>query len=58
MVKGKRIHTKKWQSCVKKVKKKGGDYNPFAVCTASIGKKGSILKSHRRMGSRKLKRVI
>ena len=28
---------KKFESCVKKVKAKGGDYNPYAVCRVSTG---------------------
>ncbi len=46
------IHTKKWERCVKDVKKQnkkdGKDYDPYAVCTASIGYKGSIKKPHRK----------
>lgn len=46
------IHTKKWDRCVKDVEKKnkenGTDYNPYAVCTDSIGYKDSVKKSHRR----------
>jgi len=48
MVKGKRLHTKKWQRCVRKVKMKDKGVNPFAVCSYSIGYKGSILKQHRK----------
>ncbi len=46
------IHKKKWERCVKDVKKQnkkdGKDYNPYAVCTASIGYEGSIKKPHRK----------
>ena len=46
------IHTKKWERCVKDVKKKNEenktDYNPYAVCQKSIGYEGSIKKPHRR----------
>jgi hypothetical protein len=46
------VHTKKWDRCVKDVEKKnkenGTDYNPYAVCTDSIGYEGSVKKSHRR----------
>lgn len=28
----------KWQDCVHKVMKKGGSYDPYAVCTTSVGK--------------------
>ena len=49
------IHKKKWERCVKDVKKqnkeRGKDYNPYAVCTASIGYEGSIKKPHRRKES-------
>lgn len=45
------IHTKKWESCVKNVKKQNKkndtDYNPYAVCTDSIGYEGSVKKPHR-----------
>ena len=42
------IHTKKWERCVKKVKKNSPDVNPYAVCTDSIGYEGSVKKPHRR----------
>ena len=42
------IHKEKWERCVKDVKKKSPDVNPYAVCTASIGYEGSIKKPHRR----------
>ena len=49
------IHKKKWERCVKDVKKqnkeRGEDYNPYAVCTTSIGYEGSIKKPHRRKES-------
>jgi len=49
------IHKKKWERCVKDVKKQNKerdeDYNPYAVCTASIGYEGSIKKPHRRKES-------
>jgi len=52
------IHKKKWERCVKDVKKQnkkdGKDYNPYAVCTASIGYEGSIKKPHRRKGKEEL----
>jgi len=55
MPKGKKhIHTAKFRRCVRKVAKKSrGKYNPYAVCQAAIGYKGSILRS-----SRKFKRVM
>jgi hypothetical protein len=47
-----KVHTLKWDRCVKAVeeknKKNGTSYNPEAVCTDSIGYKGSIKKPHRK----------
>lgn len=47
-----KVHTVKWDRCVKDVeeknKKNGTNYKPEAVCTSSIGYKGSIKKSHRK----------
>ena len=47
-----KVHTKKWDDCVKEVEKqnkeRGTKYKPEAVCTSSIGYKGSIKKSHRK----------
>lgn len=37
--KRKRIHTKKWDKCVKDVRAKGTTYNEYAVCTKALGKK-------------------
>lgn len=34
---GQKRHSAKWDRCVKKVGKKGGT-NPYAVCSASLGK--------------------
>jgi len=52
------IHKKKWERCVKDVKKQnkkdGKDYNPYAVCTASIGYEGSIKKPHRKKDKKEL----
>jgi hypothetical protein len=46
------IHTKKWDRCVKDVEEKNKenntDYNPYAVCTDSIGYEGSVKKKHRK----------
>lgn len=42
------IHTDKWHRCIEHVKKRGGGYDPYAVCTSSIGYKGSINPEHRR----------
>jgi hypothetical protein len=50
--KEKSVHKVKWDRCVKDVeeknKKNKTDYNPYAVCTKSIGYEGSIKKKHRR----------
>jgi hypothetical protein len=35
----KRIHSARWDRCVKKVKKQSTAYNPYAVCTARLGRK-------------------
>jgi hypothetical protein len=43
-----KVHTRKFDSCVVAVKKKGTAVNPYAVCEARLGEKKSILKSHRR----------
>lgn len=42
------VHTKKWDDCVRDVKRKGGAADPYAVCTASLGYRGSIKAKHRR----------
>jgi hypothetical protein len=34
-----KVHTKKWKSCVRKVKKQSMTKIPYAVCTGSLGKK-------------------
>jgi preprotein translocase subunit SecA len=39
-----KVHTKKWKKCVKEVKAKETNVNPYAVCTSSIGKKESFKK--------------
>lgn len=41
------VHTKKFDSCVKKVKANSDVDNPYAVCQDSLGK-DAIKKSHRR----------
>lgn len=47
-----KVHTVKWDRCVKAVeeknKKNGTNYKPEAVCTSSLGYKDSIKKSHRK----------
>jgi len=48
MVKGKRIHTRKWQRCVRKVKRKGKVKSPEAVCTKKLGRKSYLKKPIRR----------
>lgn len=35
-------HTKKWKHCVKKVKAKRTPVNPYAVCTARLGRRESL----------------
>ena len=42
------IHTKKFDRCVSQVKRRGGGYNSYAVCAASLGERKSIKKKHRR----------
>lgn len=39
-----KVHTAKWDRCVKKISKKGTAVNPFAVCTAKIGKSSFTTK--------------
>lgn len=41
------VHTAKFDRCVEDVKARGGAYDPYAVCTASLGEAGSIRKGHR-----------
>jgi hypothetical protein len=43
-----KVHTKKWDRCVEKVKKSGNVDSPEAVCTKSLGYEGSVKKSHRK----------
>jgi len=43
----KSIHTAKWDSCVKKVKKKSPDANAYAICSSSIDD-GGVKKSHQK----------
>jgi hypothetical protein len=38
-----RRHTAKWKSCVRKVGRKGKG-NPYAICTAALGRKGTFRK--------------
>jgi hypothetical protein len=40
----KRIHTAKWDRCVKKVKAKGTAVSPYAVCTAKLKGKSFLKK--------------
>jgi hypothetical protein len=46
-----KIHTKKWERCFDKVSKEKGDEAAAAICTSSIGYKGSIYSKHRRKES-------
>jgi hypothetical protein len=41
-----KVHTAKFDRCVKDVEEKGGVDNPYAICQASIGA-GAIKKDHR-----------
>jgi hypothetical protein len=43
-----KIHTAKYERCVKEVKKEGADVNPYAVCESSIGYCKSIKGSHQK----------
>jgi hypothetical protein len=38
-IRKRRVHSAKWDSCVKKVSRKGTAVNPYAVCTKSLGRK-------------------
>lgn len=42
------IHTKKFDDCVRDVKRKGSAYNPYAVCMSALGEKRAVKKVHRR----------
>jgi ribosomal protein L35 len=44
----KHIHTAKFERCVRDVSKLGTAKDPYAVCTAGIGYKGSLKAGHRR----------
>jgi hypothetical protein len=35
----KRLHSAKWDRCVRKVSRKGTAVSPYAVCTKALGKK-------------------
>src|SRR5487761_1613738 len=41
-------HTKKWDDCVRDVKRSGSKVSPYAVCSSAIGYEGSVRKGHRR----------
>jgi hypothetical protein len=43
----KRVHTAKWDRCVKEVRQRGTAADPYAVCTAAMGEL-AIRKPHRR----------
>ena len=44
-----KIHTAKWDSCLKKVMAQGKSKEAAAaICTASLGEEGSITSAHRR----------
>jgi hypothetical protein len=44
------IHSEKWHRCIQHVKAKGKGYDPYAVCTFSIGYKDSVNPEHRTPG--------
>lgn len=59
MPKGKpHIHSAKFRRCVRKVSARGERYNPYAVCEASIGYKGSIARGHRRMPRKAIEKML
>jgi hypothetical protein len=37
-------HSPKWQDCVHDVQKKGGDVDPYAVCTTSVGHQSECMQ--------------
>ncbi len=43
----KSIHTAKWDRCVKIVKSKSPEANPYAICSSSIDD-GGVKKSHQK----------
>jgi len=43
----KSVHTAKWDRCVKKVKEKSPDVDPYAICSSSI-QDGGVKKEHQR----------
>lgn len=48
------IHSEKWHRCLGHVRGKSGEkYNPYAVCTHSIGYTGSVNPEHRTPGPHK-----
>jgi hypothetical protein len=36
------VHLPEWKSCVKGVKASGSHANPYAVCTAQLGREGTL----------------
>lgn len=52
------IHTAKWDRCVKDVSARGGAKSAAAVCTATIGYRGSVKKGHRRRNPSILKKKM
>lgn len=44
------IHSDKWHRCIEQVKAKGGDVDPYAVCTFSIGYNESVNPEHQTPG--------
>jgi len=41
----KSVHTAKWHRCVDKVGTKSSGTNPYAVCTAALGRAGTFKKN-------------
>lgn len=48
------VHTKKFDRCVREVRRRGGAANPYAVCSAELGERGSVKKRHRRNPRRRV----
>ena len=51
MPSSKSLHTKKWDDCVKKVKEKSPNVNPYAICSSSI-KNAGLKKKHQKRKSK------
>jgi len=42
-----KVHTAKWDRCVRKVKAQGGDANAYAICTGSVPYSQAFRKASR-----------